>query len=126
MPDINRPLSPHLSAYRWRITSSLSILHRASGVFLSIGAILLVGWLIAVASGAEAYDRLYELLYSIPGHLLLFGISAGYFYHLMNGIRHLFWDAGLGFELETAQRSGWAVVIGTIVLTFGFWALLLG
>lgn len=125
MPEANRPLSPHLSAYAWRITSTLSILHRASGVFLAFGAIVLVAWLIALGTGAQGYDRFSELLISWPGHLLLVGISAAYFYHLMNGVRHLFWDAGMGFELETAQRSGWAVIIGTAVLTVGFWAAVL-
>lgn len=121
MSDPSRPLSPHLSAYKWRITSTLSILHRASGVFLSLSAVLLVAWLLALATGPEAYLCLSAFLASAFGKLLLMFISAAFFYHLLNGIRHLFWDAGLGFELQTARRSGWFVVLASAALTALLW-----
>lgn len=126
MANIERPLSPHLSAYRWGITSSLSILHRASGVFLSLGAVVLVLWLLALASGPEAYEHFVGKLSGAPGRVLLVLFSAAGFYHLLNGIRHLFWDAGKGFELKTAQRSGLAVVFGAAVLTGLFWLVAIG
>ncbi len=121
MSDPSRPLSPHLSAYKWRITSTLSILHRASGVFLSLSAVLLVAWLLMLASGPDAYLCLSTFLASAVGKILLMLISAAFFYHLLNGIRHLFWDAGLGFELQTARRSGWFVVLATALLTALLW-----
>lgn len=126
MANVERPLSPHLSAYKWRITSLLSILHRASGVFLSLSAFVLVGWLLALAGGPEAYAKFSALFASMPGQFLLFAITAAAFYHLLNGIRHLFWDAGKGFEIETARVSGWAVVIGAGVLTALFWVVATG
>ncbi len=126
MANAERPLSPHLSAYRWRITSLMSILHRASGVFLSLAVILLVVWLVALSSGEASYARIYSLLAAWPGRALLVLISLAAFYHLLNGIRHLFWDAGKGFELEQARASGWAVVIGTVVLAAGYWLLATG
>lgn len=125
MQQTNRPLSPHLSAYRWRITSALSILHRASGVFLSLGAFLLVVWLLALASGPVEYGQFVALFSGLPGLLLPMAVSAAFFYHLMNGIRHLFWDAGVGFELSTARRSGWFVVISSAIVFALFWFSLL-
>lgn len=121
MSDSQRPLSPHLSAYRWRITSALSILHRAAGVFMSLGAIVLVAWLLALAAGVEPYERFADALSSVSGQLFLILVSAAWLLHLMNGIRHLFWDAGMGFEIETARRSGWFVVLGTAALTTILW-----
>ncbi len=126
MANAERPLSPHLSAYRWRITSLLSIFHRASGVFLSLSGFVLVGWLLALAEGPDAYAAYTALLSSLPGQIVLFAITAAAFYHLLNGIRHLFWDAGIGFELEQAKKSGWAVVIGAALLTAGFWVVATG
>lgn len=125
MPDAERPLSPHLSVYRWRITSTLSIMHRASGVFLSMGAIVMVAWLLAIAAGFDQYDCFATVMASIPGQLFLVLISAAWLFHLMNGIRHLFWDSGRGFELETARRSGWFVVLSTAALTVILWWALL-
>ena len=121
MANIERPLSPHLSAYKWRITSALSILHRASGVFMSLSAVALVAWLLALAGGPEDYARLMSILSGLPGRLFLFAVSAAFFYHLLNGVRHLFWDAGYGFELGVAQRSGIAVLAGTVALLVLFW-----
>jgi succinate dehydrogenase / fumarate reductase cytochrome b subunit len=121
MISSNRPLSPHLQVYRPQITSTLSILHRLTGIALAVGTLLLTYWLVAAASGPEAFATAQGLIGSFIGRLLLFGWSFALFYHLCNGIRHLFWDAGYGFEIETAQRSGLAAVAGAVVLTVICW-----
>jgi succinate dehydrogenase / fumarate reductase cytochrome b subunit len=118
----NRPLSPHLQIYRWQLTSVLSILHRAAGVALSAGAVVLVWWLVAVAAGEPAYSQVQNFLRSPIGIVLLAGWSAALFYHLCNGIRHLVWDSGHGFDLKTTYRSGWLVLAGTVLLTAAAWA----
>ncbi|MBT5432747.1 MAG: succinate dehydrogenase, cytochrome b556 subunit [Alphaproteobacteria bacterium] len=119
----NRPLSPHLQVYRPQITSVLSIMHRATGIVLSLGTVFLVLWLMAAASGPEAFELAQACAGSWLGYLFLFGFSVCLFYHLLNGIRHLFWDAGHGFELGTVTRTGWAVILGTIGLTAVAWVL---
>lgn len=116
-----RPLSPHLQIYRPQLTSVLSITHRLSGIALSVGALLLVYWLAAAASGDAAFARAQDLIGSVLGRTLLFGWSLALFYHLANGIRHLVWDAGFGFELPTVYRSGWAVVAFTVAATLIAW-----
>ena len=113
----NRPISPHLQVYRPQLTSMLSILHRITGVALAIGTILLVYWLIAAASGPEAFASAEALIGSWLGRVLLLGWTFALYFHLTNGIRHLFWDAGLGFELKTVYASGWTVVALAAVLT---------
>nr|WP_298683288.1 succinate dehydrogenase, cytochrome b556 subunit [uncultured Dongia sp.] len=118
-----RPLSPHLQVYKPQLTSITSILHRFSGIALSAGVLYLLCWLLAVAQGAEAFDRLQDFNGSIIGRLLLLGWTVAFFYHLLNGIRHLAWDAGFGFELPTAYKSGYAVLIGTAVLTITAWVV---
>ena len=119
----SRPLSPHLQIYKPQITSVLSISHRATGVALAVGTILLAAWIVAAAMGPAAYGRVAALLGSGLGQVLLFGWSAALFYHLLNGIRHLFWDTGRGFDLGTMEKSGKAVVAGAIVLTALAWIL---
>ena len=121
MDPADRPISPHLQIYRWQLTMVLSILHRAAGMALSLGAILLVWWLVAAASGPQAYDRVENFLGSWIGCLLLLGWTAALFYHLCNGIRHLAWDTGRGLDLGSTYASGWAVVAGTVVLTMIAW-----
>ncbi|SDG09993.1 succinate dehydrogenase subunit C [Limimonas halophila] len=116
-----RPLSPHLQVYRPQLTSALSIFHRITGVFLALGTLLLTAWLVAAASGPHAFAAVQGFIGSILGYLLLLGWSAALFYHLANGIRHLFWDAGYGFELVNAYRSGYAVLAATAVLTLAAW-----
>ena len=118
-----RPLSPHLQIYRRQLTSVLSILHRFTGIGLAVGLLYLVCWLVAAASGLEAFDRLQTFNGTIIGRLLLFGWSVAFFYHLLNGIRHLAWDAGWGFELPAAYKSGYAVLIGTAALTLAAWVI---
>ena len=117
MEKSQRPLSPHLQIYRPQLTSVLSITHRASGIALVLGTLVLVYWLLAAASGAEAYSSAQQLLGSWLGRILMLGFSFALFFHLCNGIRHLFWDAGLGFELKTAYASGKAVVAVSVIMT---------
>ena len=121
MISSQRPLSPHLQVYRPQITSTLSILHRLTGIALAAGTLLLTYWLAAVATGPEAFADAQSLVGSILGRLLLFGWSFALFFHLCNGIRHLAWDAGYGFEISTTTRSGWAVVAASAVLTVIAW-----
>lgn len=113
----NRPISPHLQVYKPQLTSVLSILHRITGVALAVGTILLVYWLIAAASGPVAFATAEALIGSWIGRILLFGWTFALYFHLSNGIRHLFWDAGFGFELKTVYASGWTVVVLAGVLT---------
>ena len=126
MNDSGRPLSPHLSVYRWPITMTLSILHRVTGAGLSVGLLVLAIWLISAASGRNAYDQVNGLLQSGVGRLLLIVFSVAFFFHLCNGIRHLFWDAGRGFEKSQANASSWFVVVTTIILTLAFWLAIAG
>jgi len=121
MSSSNRPLSPHLQVYRLPLLANLSILHRITGVALAVGTLLLTYWLVAAASGPEAFATAQAVVGSFFGRLLLFGWSVALFYHLCNGIRHLFWDAGYGFEIETAQRSGLIVVGAAVLLTLICW-----
>jgi succinate dehydrogenase / fumarate reductase cytochrome b subunit len=114
-----RPLSPHLQIYDPQITSVLSILHRMMGVALAFGAVFLVYWLSAAAYGPDAFARAQSFMGSWFGQLVLLGMSFSLFYHLANGIRHLIWDAGLGFELPMLRATGIVVVI----LAFGLTAL---
>ena len=112
-----RPLSPHLQVYRPQMTSMLSIMHRGTGVFLALGTPLLVYWLVKLAAGPLAYAELQQSLSHWFPQLILVGWSFALFYHLANGIRHLFWDIGKGFEMESLKKSGYAVLASAIVLT---------
>jgi succinate dehydrogenase / fumarate reductase cytochrome b subunit len=125
MEQTNRPLSPHISVYRWRITSTLSILHRATGLALSLTSILLAVWLLAAASGPSRYEAVTGFIASPVGLLILIAASYAFFFHLCNGIRHLFWDAGKGFEIEQARASGWTVVAASVVATIVLWVFIL-
>ena len=116
-----RPLSPHLQVYKWQITMVLSISHRLTGVALSVGTLLLVWWLVALATGPQAFAVAQGFVGSWLGRLLLLGWSFSLFFHLANGIRHLFWDAGYGFENKTTTASGWAVVVASVALTVIAW-----
>lgn len=115
------PLSPHLQIYRKQLTAVLSITHRATGVFLSLGALLLCYWLLSIAAGPEVYARTSVHLHAWYGQVLLFLFCLSFYYHLCNGVRHLFWDAGMGLELRTTYASGYAVVIVSILLTLLTW-----
>lgn len=110
-----------MQVYRWQITMVMSILHRVSGVALSVGAFGLVWWLLAVAQGGDAYARVADCLASPLGMIVLAGFSLALVYHLLNGIRHLLWDAGWGFEIPEVYRSGYTVAVLTVLLTAAIW-----
>lgn len=116
-----RPLSPNIQIYRPQLTSVLSIVNRITGVALGACALVLVIWLIAAASGPEAYARFQSFIVSWFGRLLLLGASFAFFLHLCGGIRHLIWDSGRGFELRQIYASGWIVVAASVLLTAAAW-----
>ena len=118
----NRPLSPHLQVYKPQITSVLSILHRLTGIGLAAGAVVLVCWLNAAAYGPDAFESAQGLLATWFGRLLLLGWTWALFYHLCNGIRHMYWDAGRGLELQQVQITGWLVVVASLGFTLISWA----
>lgn len=120
---VRRPLSPHLQVYRPQVTSVLSIMHRFTGIALSVGTLLLVAWLVAAAKSPDAYAAVAGFIGSWLGVVLLFGWTAALVYHLLNGIRHLAWDAGYGFELQEVHRTGWTVVIASAALTVLLWII---
>lgn len=124
MAKADRPLSPHLQIYRWYLTMALSIAHRASGVALSIGLLFLTWWLLALAGGEESFARIEWWKDSILGILFLFGMTLALAYHLGNGIRHLVWDMGYGFEPEVAKMSGIAVLVFAGVVTLLTWLVI--
>ena len=121
MTHPNRPLSPHLQVYRWQITMLMSILHRATGIALVVGAFGLAWWLLAAAAGGEAYASAAACLASPLGKLALFGFSLCLVYHLLNGIRHLLWDMGWGFELPKVYATGYTVFALGAVVTALIW-----
>jgi succinate dehydrogenase / fumarate reductase cytochrome b subunit len=121
MTNHDRPLSPHLSIYRWPVTMASSILHRATGMAMAAGFIVYVGWLFDAASGPEIYAQFVGAMDTTIGCVLLVGWSYAFFYHLSNGIRHLVWDTGRGLEKEQATASAWFVIVTSIMLTAVFW-----
>lgn len=125
MSASKRPLSPHLQVYKPQLTSVLSIAHRATGVVLAVGLVGLVYWLMALAAGPDAYAVARDAFGSWFGKLILFGFTFALVYHFCNGIRHLCWDIGLGFEIETAYTSGWLVVGVSVALTVLTWIVAL-
>ncbi len=125
MAQANRPLSPHLQIYRWYLAMGLSIAHRASGIMLCAALLLLTWWLAALASGEESFAVIHSLTNNLLGGLILFGVTFVTFYHLCNGIRHLGWDAGFGFEKHQAYQTGLAVVALAAALTIVTWIVIL-
>ena len=120
-----RPLSPHVFVYKFMYTMALSILHRVTGCALSVGLLLFIYWLVAAASGAEAYAQA-QIVFAHPiTKIVLYGFSFAFFYHLMNGVRHLAWDAGYGLERAAARKSGWIAFLGAVVITVFFWIIVL-
>lgn len=118
-----RPLSPHLQVYRPQITTVMSIVHRATGVGLSLGAVVLVIWLAALASGGDAFYAVSSCLDSWFGRILLMGWCWALYYHLCNGIRHLVWDTGRGMDIPSVYRSGYLALAASTVLTVLTWFL---
>ncbi len=123
MKSPERPLSPHLQVYRWQLTAVLSVLHRATGIWVSLGAVILVWWLLAAAFGPGAYRIVEGVFRSPPGLFLVFLWTAAFFYHLCNGVRHLAWDCGWGFEIKETYRSGRAVLALSAALTIVAWVI---
>lgn len=121
MANTNRPLSPHLQIYRWEITMFLSILHRATGVALAAGAILLTVWLYALFVTGSTLTTFYSFVKSPAGILVCFGWLFSLCFHFLNGIRHLFWDAGYGVNSRAGKLSGWVTLLGAFVLTVLVW-----
>jgi succinate dehydrogenase / fumarate reductase cytochrome b subunit len=119
-----RPLSPHLGIYRWQIGNTLSILHRITGVALAFGFLALTFWLISLAGGEASYRSAARLFASAVGLVCLFGWTFSFLFHLFNGVRHLCWDAGLGFERRERHASGWIAVCAALCATLAAWALL--
>lgn len=125
MPARARPLSPHLQVYRWAMGNSLSIIHRLTGIALALGLLALSYWLISLANGESAYGAAARIFSSPVGVLGLMGWTFAFLFHLLNGVRHLFWDVGLGFERNQRQTSGWVVVFGAVASTLSVWGVLL-
>jgi succinate dehydrogenase / fumarate reductase cytochrome b subunit len=119
-----RPLSPHLKIYRWQIGNSLSILHRMTGVALAVGLLALCYWLVALAEGQRSYASAIHVLRSPIGLLCLIGWTFAFWFHFLNGVRHLFWDAGYGFERTQRHASGWFAVLGALALTLSVWVFI--
>jgi succinate dehydrogenase / fumarate reductase cytochrome b subunit len=117
MPARVRPTSPHAQIYRWQIGNTLSILHRVTGVALAFGLLALSYWLMALAGGPDSYAAAMRIFQSPLGFGVVLGWTFAFFYHLLNGVRHLFWDAGRGFERTQRHASGWAAVLGAIAFT---------
>ncbi len=119
MQGAQRPLSPYW-IYRWQVTMWLSSLHRITGLLLSAGAIALAVWLIAIASGPQSYAAVEPVFASGAFKVLLVGWTFCFFLHLANGVRHLAWDVGAGFDPKTIRASGWAVIVVAVLATAGF------
>ncbi len=123
-----RPKSPSVqlggAIWRWHVTMAASILHRLAGMGLYVGALIFMLWALSLASGAGAYGRFTQIIGSPPGKVVLFALTLGVFYHVSNGVRHLFWDAGVGFQPKTASTTAWLVIAIAIVATLAFWSVL--
>ena len=121
MSDLKNPLSPHLQIYRWHISSLLSITHRISGVINLLALILIFFWLLTFSFGENNYELFLTIINSFIGKFILIGFTWSMSFHLLSGIRHLFWDLGYGFEIKTANISGIVVIITSLALTIIFW-----
>jgi succinate dehydrogenase / fumarate reductase cytochrome b subunit len=119
--EAGRPLSPHLSIYRPMLTMLMSIAHRVSGVANAVGFLLLAWWLVAIASGPDAYAIVSDVFGSIPGQVLLFLFSWALIHHMLGGIRHLIWDTGHGLDKVSIEIFAWATIIGSTALTILLW-----
>lgn len=116
-----RPMSPHLQVWRWHITMATSILHRATGVALYVGALIAAAWAVSLAQGPEAYAAFKSVLGSPLGKVVMFGLTLSYFYHLANGIRHLVWDAGHGLDVKSANATAVVVFAFAAAATIAVW-----
>ncbi len=126
MIDSNNPLSPHLQIYRWQISSLLSIAHRISGVINLLALSLIFFWLILLSLGESNYELFLLIINSFFGKFILIGFTWSMSFHLLSGLRHLFWDLGYGFEIKTANISGIVVIVSSLIMTIIFWLLARG
>ena len=116
-----RPLSPHLSIYRQTNTMVMSFLHRITGAALYFGTVLLAWWLVAAAIGPDSFAFVNGLLWSLPGKVVLLGYTWALMHHMLGGIRHLIWDTGRGFDIDTVNRLANLTIVGSLVLTASIW-----
>ena len=121
MNDSKNPLSPHLQIYRWHISSLLSITHRISGVINLVALILVFLWLVNLSLGENTYSSFLSIINSFTGKFILIGFTWSMIFHILSGVRHLIWDIGYGFEINTANISGVIVIIFSLILTVIFW-----
>lgn len=125
MADTQRPLSPHMGIYKWQVQMVTSIVHRATGIALSVGTLLVLWGVFSLASGEDSYNQFKTCIGSPIGLILMFGWTWALFYHLCNGVRHLFQDGGMGYAIPQFVRSSWLSIGGSIVLTLLVWAYVL-
>lgn len=118
---VSRPMSPHLQIYKLPLPAIMSITHRMTGIFLSIGTLILTAWVVSMAMGAESYAQMNHYLGSLIGQLFLFGWTWALFYHLCNGLRHMYWDMGKGFEMKSVYLSGYITIAASVVCTLLVW-----
>ncbi len=119
-----RPISPSVTTWRWHITMFASIMHRATGAGLYGGALIFMAWALSLASGPDGYATFTAVAGSIPGKIVLFGLTLCAFYHLGNGLRHLSWDSGYGFKPKTADATAWLVIGFALIATVAFWIVI--
>tara|TARA_Y100001960_G_C13883068_1_gene452427 strand:+ start:54 stop:440 length:387 start_codon:yes stop_codon:yes gene_type:complete len=123
MNDSKNPLSPHLQIYRWQISSLVSITHRITGIFNLLGLIFICIWISSVGISENFFEYFSIFLKSFIGKFILIGFTWSISYHLLSGVRHLFWDLGYGYEIKTANISGTIVIFGSLILTFVLWLI---
>lgn len=121
-PKVKRPLSPHLQVYRLPLTALMSVTHRATGAALALGTIIITAFFLAAATGEIYYDMVMRAANTLGGTVILCAWSAALYYHMCNGIRHMFWDTGKFLDKDTANRTNYAVLMVAFMLTAGTWA----
>jgi succinate dehydrogenase / fumarate reductase cytochrome b subunit len=121
-PGHARPLSPHLTIWRWQVTMLASIMHRATGMALAGGAVVLAWWLFSISNGPEGYDSFMAYAAMPLGILVLFGFTWAFAFHFFNGVRHLAWDLGYGFDKHTATKTGFLVFALSFILAIAVFA----
>ncbi|MAU40902.1 MAG: succinate dehydrogenase, cytochrome b556 subunit [Kordiimonas sp.] len=126
MAHKKRPVSPHLQVYKWGLHMALSTFQRLTGLFLGLGTVFIAWWLIAIAMGPDAYQQVQVCMSSWIGRLVLFAFTFSLMLHMCNGIRHLFWDAGIGFDLQVTARANYIVIISAVTLTLLAWVVAYG
>ena len=123
MNDSKNPLSPHLQIYRWQISSLISIAHRITGIFNFLGLIFISAWISSAGISENLFEYFLIFLQSFIGKFILIGFTWSISYHVLSGVRHLFWDLGYGYEIKTANFSGIMVILGSLILTIVLWVI---